>query len=132
MKTKFYWFALFASAALIAQAQAGGNHGGGGGGMGGGNFAGGGRAAPAGGGRAFSSFHSAPMRNFGGNRMIYSSQRFSAAGLRSPSSAAFRQSAVYSNRGERFGVRHFTPGNINRSDRLARTSSEANRAVTSA
>ena len=32
MKTKFYWLALFASAAMIAQANAGGRHGGGGGG----------------------------------------------------------------------------------------------------
>src|SRR6266567_5658151 len=49
MKTKFYWFALLASAALIGQAQAGGYHGGGGG-MGGG-FGGGGRVG-GGGGRA--------------------------------------------------------------------------------
>jgi hypothetical protein len=33
MKTKFYWVALLASAALIAQAKAGGRHGGGGGGF---------------------------------------------------------------------------------------------------
>ena len=32
MKTKFYWLALLASAAMIAQANAGGHHGGGGGG----------------------------------------------------------------------------------------------------
>src|SRR5205823_5104988 len=31
MKTKFYWVALLASAAMIAQAKAGGHHGGGGG-----------------------------------------------------------------------------------------------------
>src|SRR5258707_11645510 len=58
MKTRFYWVALFASAALIGQAQGGGNHGGGGG-MGGG-FGGGGhvvgggiRAGPVGGGGGF-------------------------------------------------------------------------------
>ena len=33
MKTKFYWVALLASAALIAQAKAGGHYGGGGGGF---------------------------------------------------------------------------------------------------
>ena len=32
MKTKFYWVALLASAAMIAQAKAGGHYGGGGGG----------------------------------------------------------------------------------------------------
>jgi len=85
MKTKFYWVALLASAALIAQAQAGGHYGGGGGG--GGHFAAG-HPGPARGG-AVSSFHSMPMRNFGGGRMIYSGQRFSSVGMRSPSSAAF-------------------------------------------
>src|SRR6202030_2352498 len=35
MKTKFYWLALLASAAMIAQANAGGHGGGGGGGRGG-------------------------------------------------------------------------------------------------
>jgi Putative peptidoglycan binding domain len=58
MKTKFYWVALLASAALIGQAQGGGNHGGGGG-MGGGFsggghvVGGGGRAGPVGGGGGF-------------------------------------------------------------------------------
>src|SRR4030095_14493983 len=47
MKTKFYWVALLASAALIGQAQGGGYHGGGGG------FGGGGRAGPVGGGGGF-------------------------------------------------------------------------------
>src|SRR5882757_9812438 len=55
MKTKFYWVALLASAALIGQAQGGGNHGGEGGmggGFGGGGHVvgGGGRAGPVGGG----------------------------------------------------------------------------------
>jgi hypothetical protein len=56
MKTKLYWVALLASAALSGQAQGGGNHGGGGmgGGFGGGGFSGGGgRAGPVGGGRGF-------------------------------------------------------------------------------
>jgi hypothetical protein len=58
MKTKFYWVALLATAALIGQAQGGGNHGGGGGmggGFGGGGHVvgGGGRAGPVGGGGGF-------------------------------------------------------------------------------
>src|ERR1700739_550750 len=110
MKTKFYWFALLASAAIIAQAQAGG-HFGGGGGMAG-HFGGAGPAPARGG--AVSSFHSMPVRNFGGGRMIYSGQRFSPVGLRSPSSAAFRQHYINSNRATFIGSRQFAPGNINR------------------
>jgi hypothetical protein len=53
MKTKFYWVALLASAALIGQAQGGGYHGGGGGFGGGGRVGGGGRAGPVGGGGGF-------------------------------------------------------------------------------
>jgi hypothetical protein len=78
MKTKFYWVALLASAALIGQAQGGGNHGGGGmgGGFGGRGFSGGGhavgggvRAGPVGGGGGFrgGGFH-APAPAFGGAR----------------------------------------------------------------
>jgi len=75
MKTKFYWVALLASAALIGQAQAGGNHGGGGGmggGFGGRGFSGGGhvvgggiRAGPVGGGFRGGGFHAAAPA-FGG------------------------------------------------------------------
>src|SRR6266436_5007033 len=62
MKTKFYWVALLASAALIGQAQGGGNHGGGGGmggGFGGGGHVvgGGGRAGSRGGGVGFGMPH---------------------------------------------------------------------------
>jgi hypothetical protein len=77
MKTKFYWVALLASAALIGQAQGRDYHGGGGG-MGGG-FSGGGhvvgggvRAGPAGGGSGFrgGGFHGvAPA--FGGMRRSF-------------------------------------------------------------
>src|SRR6266404_2501145 len=69
MKTKFYWVALLASAALIAQAKAGGHNGGGGGG-----FAGGGHAAPGGGGPRASAF--APRGNFGGGRFMAPGPRF--------------------------------------------------------
>src|SRR5690349_4168405 len=81
MKTKFYWVALLASAAMIAQANAGGRYGGGGGFVA--------RVAPAR--AAVPSFNSATSRSFGSNRMVYSGQRFSPTTLRSPSSAAPRQ-----------------------------------------
>ena len=70
MKTRFYWVALFTSAALIVQAQAGGHHSGG--------FAMAPHAAPA--------FHSAPHSNFGGGRFA-SGPRFSTS--RAP--MAFRE-----------------------------------------
>jgi len=86
MKTKFYWVALLASAALIAQAKAGGHHGGGGGG----GFAMAGHPAPAH--AAAPAFHSAPGGNFGGGRFIAPGQRFSSIGARLPNS--FRQQQV--------------------------------------
>ena len=68
MKTKFYWVALLASAALIGQAQGGGNHGGGGGFGGGGHVVGGGgRAGPVGGGFRGGGFRAASPA-FGGAR----------------------------------------------------------------
>jgi hypothetical protein len=81
MKTKLYWVALLASAALIGQAQGGGNQGGGGmgGGSGGRGFSGGGqvvggggRAGPVGGGGGFrgGSFHQAAPA-FGGVRRSF-------------------------------------------------------------
>jgi hypothetical protein len=126
MKTKFYWVALLASAALIGQAKGGGHYGGGGRG----DFAAA-SAGPARGG-AVSSFHSMPIRNFGGGRMIYSGQSFSPVGMHSPSSAAFRQHYINSNGRASIGTRQFTPanGNINRSDRLTRFSTGGNQAIT--
>jgi hypothetical protein len=64
MKTKFYWVALLASAAMIAQANAGGHYGGGGGG----GFAMAAHPAPAH--AAAAAFQSAPRGNFGGGRYI--------------------------------------------------------------
>src|SRR5947207_13655850 len=128
MKTKFYWFALFASAALIAQAQAGGYHGGGGGGGGGGNFAAAGPGPARSGGGP--SFHSMPARSFGGGRMISSGQRFSSVGLRSPASMEFRPHYVHSNASGPIGSSQLTRGNINRGDRIARFSNGGNRAIT--
>src|SRR5438105_8062770 len=93
MKTKFYWLALLASAAMIAQANAGGHHGGGGGGASGGSVAG---SGPSNSGRsgAVASVRSMPMHTLSGGRMVSSGQRFSSASLRSASSTAFRPQYV--------------------------------------
>ena len=64
MKTKFYWVALLASAAMIAQAKAGGHYGGGGG------FAMAAHSVPA--------HAAAPRGNFGGGRYIAPGARFSS------------------------------------------------------
>src|ERR1700758_1767657 len=119
MKTKFYWVALLVSAAMIAQAKAGGHHAGGG-------FGTAPSAAARGG--AVSSYHSAPMRSFGGGRIIYSGQRFSSVGMRSP--ATFPQRYVHSNVAAQVGPRQFTPRNINRGDGSARFSNRENQALT--
>jgi len=117
MKAKFYWLALVVSAALSVPAQAG-NH------RGGGNSAVAARGAPA---RSSApSFRSMPRGNFGGGRMIMPSQRFSSVGMRS-SSNAFRQHHIYSSGGAAMGTRQFTPGNFNRSSRLARFENRGNR-----
>ena len=84
MKTKFYWVALLASAALIAQAKAGGHNGGGGGGSFAAPHAGGGTHATT---RAF---YSAPRGNFGGGRFMAPGPRFSS--YHTP--MAFRQQRV--------------------------------------
>src|SRR5438132_10262993 len=123
MKTKFYWVALLASAALIAQAQAGGHNGGGGG-----NFAVAGPGPARSGGSP--SFHSMPMRGFGGGQMIYSGQRFPSTALRSPRSMEFRPQYVRSNAGRAIGSDQFTRGNINRGNRSTQFSNAGNRAVT--
>jgi len=107
MKTKLYWLTLIMSAAMAAQARAGGHQGGGG------TF-----AAPAHGGGGFArggapSFQSAPFARFGGGRMMYSGQRFSAPGFRSP---------YLSSNGRAFtGTRQFNPGSINRGVTNSRT-----------
>src|SRR5437870_1866915 len=107
MKTKFYWVALLASAALIAQAQAGGHNGGGGG-----NFAAAGPGPARSGGGP--SFHSMPTGSFGGGRMIYSGQRFSSGAIHSPRSMEFRPQSVRSNTVRSIDSNQFARGNINR------------------
>ena len=70
MKIKFYWVALLASAAMIAQANAGGHHGGGGG------FAVAAHAAP--GHAAAPALQSAPRGNSGAGRYLSPGTRFSS------------------------------------------------------
>jgi Putative peptidoglycan binding domain len=134
MKTKFYWLALLASAALIAPAQGGGGHFGGGGGGGrsgggGGGRSGGGGGHFGGGGARFSgggghfgggpSFHSA---NFGGGgRFAAPGPRFSAMGGRS----SFRQHSISG--GAPIGTRRFTSGDFNGGNRVTRFADRANR-----
>jgi len=128
MKTKFYWFALLASAALIAQAQAGGYHGGGGGGGGrsggGGHFGGGahfgGGGGHFGGGGRFGggpAFHS----NFGGGRFGAPGPRFSAMGGRS----SFREPSIGG--GAAIGTRRFASGDFNGGSRMTRFADRGNR-----
>jgi Putative peptidoglycan binding domain len=109
MKTKFYWIALLASAALIAQAKAGGHNGGGGGG-GGGGFAG--SHVGGGGGAHFGApgFSSGPRGNFGGGRFMAPGPRFSS--YHTP--MAFRQQRVGDFDRGFAGSRQFATGTANR------------------
>ena len=127
MKTKFYWVALLASAAMIAQANAGGHHGGGGGGGSGGSVA---VSGPSNSGRSgsVSSFRSMPTRTLGGGRMIYSGQRFSSASLHSPSATAFRPQYVTPNAHPSIRSRQIARENLSRSNSIAR-SSNGNRTI---
>src|SRR5438067_849674 len=102
MKTKFYWVALLASAALIAQARAGGHH------QGGGGFAEGGHAAVAGGGAHASQF--APRGSFGAGRFMAPGPRFSS--YRSPT--AFGQQHFTGSDHAFAGSRQFGPGMASR------------------
>jgi putative peptidoglycan binding protein len=126
MKTKLLGVALFVSAALLASAQAGGGlHGGGGGG--GPSF----RGMPGGGFGGSASFRSMPMRSFSGNRTIYSGQRFSSVGPRSPGSMEFRPRFVNWNAGS-IRARQFAQGNNNRVDRVPRFANAGNQSLANA
>src|SRR3954447_8357898 len=85
MKTKFYWVALLANAALIGQAQGGDNHRGGRG-MGGGFGGGGGRAGPVGGGGGFrgGGFHAAAPAFGGVHRSVGVAARGGGVGFGIP------------------------------------------------
>src|ERR1700693_30297 len=131
MQTTVLMAALVASAALIAPVQAG--NGRGGGGSGGGGFAaarsggargGGGapsfRSMPSGRFGGGASFRSMPMRNFSGNQMVYSGQRLSSVGVRSPRMTEFRSRPLNSNMSAPLAGRQFTGGNagINRTNQF--------------
>ena len=123
MKTKSLWSAVIASAALIAQAQAGTLHA-----THGGIHAGAGaHAAPAvhapartGG---FSSMHSMPTRSFGG-RMIYPGRRYSSFATHSP--AVFRRPNMYSNRVRYTRSGPFTVATIRQPNQINRFPRSAN------
>jgi Putative peptidoglycan binding domain len=123
MKTKFFWVALLASAAMIAQANAGGHHGGGGGGGSGGSVA---VSGPSNSGRsgAVSSYRSMPTHAVNSGRAIYSGQRFSSLGLYSPSSTLFRPNYVNPNADAAIKSRQFARENISRRNSIARSSNE--------
>jgi hypothetical protein len=69
-----------------------------------------------------------PMRSFGGGGIVYSGQRFSSVGMRSPRSMEFRPQSVHPNASRSIGSQ--VPGNINRGDRSTRFSNAGNRAIT--
>jgi hypothetical protein len=102
MKTKFYWVALLASAAMIAQAKAGGHYRGGGGG----GFAMAVHSAPAH--AAAPTFQSAPRGNFGGGRYIAPGARFSSY----YATTTFRQQRMAGS--DRTFSRQFTTGTATR------------------
>jgi len=125
MKIKFYWLALLASAAMIAQANAGGHHSGGGGGGSDGSVA---DRGPSNSGRSatVSSSRSGPMHTLSGRRVVYSGQRFSSARLYSPSTTAFHPRYVSPNAQASIQSRQVARENI--SSAIAR-SSDGNRTL---
>ena len=101
MKLKLLAVALLASATLIPNLEAGNRHN-----NGGGNVVAARSGVARSGGKVFSSM---PARSFGGgNRMIYSGQRFSSVGVRSPRVTGVRSRPLNSN----FTGRQFTGGNV--------------------
>ena len=102
MKTKFYWVALLASAAMIAQANAGGHYGGGGGA----GFAMAAHSAPVHG--TASASQSAPRGNLGGGRYVAPGTRFSSY----YATTTFRQQRMVGS--DRTFSRQFTAGTARR------------------
>ena len=121
MKTKFYWLALLASAAMIAQANAGGHHGGGGDGGSDGSVAASGLSNSGRSGTVSS--RAMPTHTLGGARVIYSGQHFSSARLYSPSATAFGPHYVTPNAYASIRSRHIAGENNGRSNSIARSSS---------
>jgi hypothetical protein len=109
MKTKFYWVALLASAAMIAQAKAGGHHGGGGG------FAAAAHPAPVH--AAAPAFQSTPRGSFGGGHYIAPAARPSS--YHAPT--ALRQSRFVAGDRTFTHSRQFATGTANRRFNRSRT-----------
>lgn len=132
MKTKSLWIAVLASAAVIAQAQAGTVYATGRG-IHAGAVAHGAPAihasAHAGG---FSSMHPMPTRSFG-SRMIYRSQRYSSFAMHPSQPAVFRRPNMYPNRVTYTRSGPFTAATIrqpNQISRFPRFANYRNRAAT--
>ena len=130
MKTNFLSVALVASAATIAQANAGDYR------VGGGGFHGGPVAhtvpaarAPARP-RGFSSMHPMPNRSFGG-RMIYPGQRYSSFAMRPSQQAAFRRPIIYPSRVTYTRSGPFTAASISQANQFPRFANHRNPAATS-
>src|SRR5438094_4409203 len=133
MKTKWLSVAVFASVAMIAQANPGGFHAGTGASHGGAVA----HRAPAvhapmrpGG---FSSFHSTPMRAYG-SRPFYSGQRYSSFGMRTYRPTGFRQPSIYRDRATFTRSGPFTAATIrqpHQSNRFPRFASYRNQRATS-
>ena len=99
MHTKMFIAALVAMIGLIVPVQAGNGHHGGGGGVVAGHSSSGRGPGP--------SFSSMSGHSYGGNRMMYSGQRFSGYGMRSPNVMRYPRQSVNSN----FGAQRFAQGN---------------------
>src|SRR5438094_8037646 len=132
MKAKCLSVAVLASAAMIAQAQAGDAHAGRGGVHAGAvGHAPAAASAPARTG-GFSSYH--PMMRGVGGGMIYPRQRYSSFGMRSYRPTAFRQPSIYRNRATFTRSGPFTAATIrqpNQSNRFPRFASYRNQRATS-
>jgi len=130
MKIKLLWVALLASAAIIAQANAG-DYRARGGGFHGSAVA---HTAPAARAparpRGFSSMHSMPNRSFGG-RMIYPGKRYSSLAMRPSQRAAFRRPIIYSSRVTFTRSGPFTAASISQANRFPRFANHRNPAATS-
>ncbi len=98
MNIKLAAVAVLASATLIANVDAGNRHGG--------NVVTARSGAVRGGGAP--SFRSMPMRSFSSNRMVYSGQRFSSAGVRPSGAVRMRPHSINPN----FGASQFARGNM--------------------
>src|SRR5215467_6505747 len=130
MKIKLLWVALLASAAMIAQANAGDYRADGGG------FHGGAVAHTAPAARAparvggFSLIHSTPTRGFSG-RMIYPGQRYSSFAMRPPRQAMFGRPITYPSRVTYIRSGPFTAASISQANRFPRFANHRNPAATS-